>query len=439
MPSVLNKIAKRWSNAFSTYEAKPQVLTYSVGPSSSSRPHTPPRRFSNERTIISSIYTRMGTDFAGIELRHVKVDAQNRYMKDIDSDLARCFSFEANLDQAPRAWRQDIAITLFDEGVAALVPVDYTTDENGNLVDIQTLRVGRIVDWLPKHVRVAVYNEAKGQRDEIVLEKRKVGIVENPFYAVMNEQNSTLQRLIRKLSLLDVVDEQSSSGKLDIMIQLPYAIKTESKRQMAEKRREDIEFQLKDSQYGIAYVDGTEKITQLNRPSENNLLKQVDYLTNLLYEQLGLTKTIMDGTADEATMINYTNRTIEPLLAATTEAMQRVFLGIPGWERKERIKYFRNPFQLVPVSELAEIADKFTRNEIFSSNEIRGFMGVAPSTDPKADELRNSNMPQSELGVVTPAEVPAAPAGPSFEEVESLATDVFDGLSADLDKIAGGS
>jgi len=287
-------------------------------------------------------------------------------------------------------------MSLFDKGVAALVPVDTTINPNTNeIFDIYSLRVGEIVNWYPKHVRLSVYNEEKGAREEVTLEKRFVAIVENPLYSVMNEPNSTLQRLLRKLSLLDTVDEASSSGKLDLIIQLPYVIKSEARRQQAETRRKDIEFQLKGSQYGIAYTDATEKITQLNRPTENNLLKQVEYLTNMLYGQLGITEEIMNGTADEKAMINYFNRTIEPIVDAVVEAMQRSFLGPKGTDNAERILYFRNPFKLVPVADLAEIADKLGRNEIVSSNEFRGFLGMGPSNDPKADELRNSNMPHA--------------------------------------------
>jgi hypothetical protein len=350
--------------------------------------------FFNERSIISSIYNRISIDVAGIGLRHVKLDELGRYSEDIDSFLNRSLNFEPNLDQSPRAFRQDIALTLFDKGCAVVVPVDVSLNPITNeRFDIYTLRVGEVVAWYPKHVKVLLYNEEKGLREEITLEKRMVAIIENPLYAVMNEPNSTLQRLIYKLGLLDAVDEQSGSGKLDIIIQLPYVIKSEARRQQAEQRRQDIEFQLKGSRYGIAYTDGSEKITQLNRPAENNLLAQVEFLTGMLYDQLGITNEIMSGTADEKTMINYFNRTIEPIVESIVESMQRSFLGPLGMMNKERIRYFRDPFKLVPVSEIAEIADKFTRNEILSSNEIRGFMGIPPSTDPKADQLTNSNMP----------------------------------------------
>jgi hypothetical protein len=335
----------------------------------------------------------MAIDVASVDYRHVKVDDQDRYFSDVDSDLNRCLTWEANLDQAPRAFRQDLVLTLFSnaQGVAAIVPVDTTRDPNTNEVfDIQSLRVGEIVQWYPTQVRVNLYNETTGNREDVVLDKRFVAIVENPLRTVMNEPSSTLQRLIRKLSLLDSVDEQTSSGKLDIIIQLPYAINSDKKREQAERRREDIEFQLKGSTYGIAYADATEKITQLNRSAENNLLKQIEYLTKLLYEQLGLTEDVMNGTADEKSMRNYQNRTVEPIVDAAKEAMQRSFIS----KKDERIMYFMDAFKLVPISEIAEIADKLSRNEILTPNEIRGKLGFKPSQEAKADELQNSNMPQ---------------------------------------------
>jgi Phage portal protein len=393
---ILERVKKAW-NAFRYHEQVVSEVEYSIGPSYSTRPDRIRLRYTNERSIISSIYTRIGIDVAGIAIRHVKVDNDGRYSDDIDSALNNCLTLEPNIDQAPRAFRQDIVMTLFDEGVAVVVPVDTYKDPNTHAdFDIFTMRVGKAVSWYPKHVRVSLYNQKTGQREDITLEKRFVAIIENPLYSVMNEPNSTLQRLIRKLNLLDSSDEQIGSGKLDLIIQLPYVIKSEARRQQAEARRKDIEFQLKGSQYGIAYTDGTEKITQLNRPAENNLLKQVEYLTNLLYGQLGITQDIMNGTADEKTMLNYFNRTVEPIIDAVIEAMQRSFLGILGTYKNERIRYFRDPFKLVPVTEIAEIADKFTRNEILTANEIRGFMGIPPSKDPKADKLVNSNMPQSE-------------------------------------------
>ncbi len=391
-------VLKRMWNAFINETNAQTVATegnYIFGPTNSAGPQRNVLRYTNERTIISSIYTRLSIDLAAIDIRHVELDEDSRYKNDAESQLNECFTLEPNLDQGPRAFKQDIVMTLFDKGVTAVVPVDTTVNPStGETFDILALRVGEIVAWYPRHIRVSLYNIASGKRQEVVLEKRNVAIIENPLFSVMNEPNSTLQRLIRKLNLLDTVDEQSGSGKLDIIIQLPYVIKSEAKRQQAEKRREDIEFQLKGSQYGIAYTDGTEKITQLNRPAENNLFKQVEYLTNMLYGQLGLTEEVMNGTADEKAMLSYFNRTIEPLVVAIVEAMQRAFLRRVGTINRERIKYFQNPFKLVPVNDLAEIADKFTRNEILTANEIRGFIGLKPSKDPKADKLINSNMPQ---------------------------------------------
>jgi len=419
-------------NAFRLHEetaTQSAPMLHTVGSSSTARPHAIQSRYTNEKTIISSIYTRIALDFSGPDIRHIQLDEQDRYLKTVNSSLNTCFVLEANIDQAPRAFRKDIAMTLFDSGVAAIVPVDIKIDpDSGRMVEILNLRVGTVVEWYPKHIKVRLYNENKGLREDIVVEKRYSAIIENPLYEVMNETNSTLQRLRRKLHLLDAVDEISSSGKLDLIVQVPYTIKSEARRAEADRRRADIEFQLKGSQYGIAYTDGTEKIIQLNRPSENNLLKQVEYLTNLLYDQLGLTAAVMNGTADEATMINYFNRTIEPLLDATVESMRRSFLGVEGMEKKETIKYFRNPFKLVPIGQIAEIADKFTRNEILSSNEMRSYMGIPPSDDPKADQLINSNMPMQEQ----------APAGPSFEDMDRLMNDVFSGLESDLDQIETG-
>lgn len=359
------------------------------------RPDRTTLRYTNERSIISSIYTRLGIDISSIDMRHVRLDAERRYADDINSGLNECLTVEANLDQAARAFRLDIVLSLFDEGVAAIVPVDTTIDPTVSAgYDIKTLRVGKVVKWMSEHVRVQVYNQATGRREEVTLPKRTVAIVENPFYSVMNEPNSTLQRLIRKLNLLDLVDEQSSSGKLDLIIQLPYVVKSEARKQQAEQRRKEIENQLKGSKYGIAYTDGTEKITQLNRPAENQLLDQVKMLKEELYAQLGLTAEIMNGTADEATVLNYINRTVEPVLAAIAEAMRRSFLTKTARAQGQWIMYFRDPFKLVPISQIADIADKFARNEIASSNDIRQAIGWKPSKDPKADQLINSNMPQ---------------------------------------------
>jgi len=391
--AVLDRLRGAW-NAFRHNDQEIVGYNPNIGPSYGTRPDRIRFNYYNERSVVTAIYTRMSIDIAGVALRHVQVDTNNRYTGDVRSSLNNALTLEPNLDQGPRAFRQDIAMTLFDSGAAVIVPVDTNLNPITNeRFDIFTLRVGKVVAWYPKHVRVSLYNDARGELQEITLEKRYVAIVENPLYAVMNEQNSTLQRLLRKLTLLDTVDEQSSSGKLDIIIQLPYVIKSEARKQQAEQRREDIEFQLKGSKYGIAYTDATEKITQLNRPAENNLLKQVEYLTTLLYNQLGLTESIMNGTADEAAMLNYYNRSIEPIVSAIVEAMQRSFLGPVGTIAGERIQYFRDPFRLVPLSQIAEIADKFSRNEITSPNEIRSIIGLPPSADPKADELRNSNMP----------------------------------------------
>lgn len=405
---ILDGLRRAW-NAFRNTE-NPMELEYtgetSFVPSSPSRSKFV---YFNDKSIVSSIYTRIGIDVSGIPYRHIKLDVYGRYLEDVHSNLNTCLTLEPNIDQAPRAFRQDIAMTLFDKGVAVLVPVDTTLDPNTNeVVDIYTLRVGQVVTWYPKHVKVSVYNEDTGKRQEITLAKRFVAIVENPLYAVMNEPNSTLQRLIRKLALLDTVDEVASSGKLDLIIQLPYVVKSEARKQQAEQRREDIEFQLKGSKYGIAYTDATEKITQLNRPAENNLLKQVEYLINMLYSQLGITDAVMNGTADEKTMLNYFNRTIEPIVDAVVEAMQRSFIGHIGTAKLEKIEYFNDPFKLVPVTQIAEIADKFTRNEILTGNEIRQYMGIQPSKDPKADQLRNSNMPVGDTGSTSvPTPIPA--------------------------------
>lgn len=427
---------ERFKTAWNAFRENDRFLTTVRPPNTypySSRPDQHRfRSYSNERTIVTSIYTRMSIDVAGVGFKHVLYDDEGRYKEDVKSSLAKAFDFEPNLDQGPRAFRQDIVMTLFDKGSAAIVPVDTSQNPNNSEeFDIYTLRVGEILEWYPKHVKVSLYNEAKGQREDITLEKRLVAIVENPLYAVMNSPNSTLQRLIRKLTLLDAIDEQSGSGKLDLIIQLPYVVKSDARKKQAEERRENIQLQLKDSQYGIAYTDATEKITQLNRPAENNLLSQIEYLTKMLYGQLGITEDVMNGTADETAMLNYHNRSIDPILEAIQEAMQRSFLGPIKTDKGERIAYFRDPFKLVPIGSIAEIADKFTRNEIFSSNEMRGYIGVPPSKDPKADQLVNSNMPQGETA-------PPAQAGIPMEEVDSIVNEVFDGLSKDLDDIVEG-
>lgn len=409
MSRISESLKHAW-NAFTNQGAEIENRVYSgyYGSSGSQRSDRPRIAYSNERSIISSIFTRLSIDVAAIDIRHVRTDDQKRYLEDIESGLNNCLTLEANLDQAARQFRQDIVRTLCDRGVCALVPVDTTLNPlSTGGYDILTMRVGEVVSWFPKHVRLSVYNEAKGYREEITLPKKNVAIIENPLYDVMNEPSSTLQRLRRKLGLLDSVDEQVASGKLDLIIQLPYVIKSEARRQAAQQRRTDIEFQLKGSQYGIAYTDATEKITQLNRPAENNLLVQIEYLTKQLYAQLGLTEDIMNGTADEKAMINYYNRTIEPFLTAIVEAMRRNFLTKTARTQRQSIMFFRDPFRLVPLSDIAEIADKFTRNEILSSNEIRQGMGVKPSQDPKADKLVNSNMPVSDTGATDNPDAPA--------------------------------
>lgn len=394
-------IMGRLKHAYNAFVNQDYDRLRDVGESGSSYSYRPDRVrtfVTNERSLITSIMTRISIDVATHEMRHVKLDEAGRYKEDMASGLNECLTVEANLDQAGRAFRQDMAWTILNEGVAAVVPVDTTLNpEISGSWDVKTMRVGNIVYWFPAHVKVSLYNESNGRREDLTLAKRTVAIMENPLYGVMNEPNSTLQRIIRKLNFLDAVDEASSSGKLDILIQLPYVIKSPARKQQAEQRRKDIEFQLKGSKYGIAYTDGTEKITQLNRPAENNLLTQIEFLVKMLYGQLGLTEEIMNGTADEATMLNYINRTIEPLLTTMTEAMIRTFLTKTARTQGQSIMFFTDPFKLVPMEKLAEIADKLTRNEILTSNEFRQILGRKPSTDPKADELRNSNMPQSEL------------------------------------------
>lgn len=367
---------------------------YNIGPSNSYRPDRTRTFIRNEQSIVTSIYTRIALDVASINIRHCRTDENGRFKEYVNSGLDSCLNLEANIDQTGRAFKQDIVESMFDEGVVAIVPVDTTMDptKTGSY-DIQTMRTGKILEWYPEHVKVQLYNQKTGHREELILPKRIIGIIENPMYSIINEPNSTMQRLIRKLTLLDRVDETTSSGKLDMIIQLPYVIKSESRRKEAEKRKKDIEEQLK-GPYGIAYVDGTEKIIQLNRPVENNLMKQVEYLRNELYSQLGITQEVLNGTADEQTMLNYNSRTIEPIVSAITDEMTRKFLTKTARSQSQTIMFFRDPFRLVPVNNIAEIADKLTRNEILTSNEIRGVIGFKPSDDPKADKLINSNLNQ---------------------------------------------
>ena len=362
----------------------------------------------NERTIVTSVYNRIALDVSAVEIKHVRIDENDRYKETINSGINSCFNTEANIDQTGRAFIQDIVMSMLDEGCVAIVPIDTTTSPvNSNTYDILSMRTGKILQWYPNHVQVRVYNEKTGNKEDIILPKSSVGIIENPLYAVINEPNSTMQRLIRKLSLLDAVDEQSGSGKLDLIIQLPYTIKTEARRKQAEMRRKEIEMQLTGSKYGIAYTDGTEHITQLNRPIENNLMKQIEYLTSMLYSQLGITQSILDGTADEKTMLNYYSRTIEPIISAIVDEMKRKFLTKTARSQGQSFLFFRDPFKLVPINDIANVADTFTRNEILSSNEIRQLIGIKPSSDPKADMLRNSNLNQADQEVVQEEETPS--------------------------------
>ena len=391
--ALTNRLQHAW-NAFLNRD--PTYWRASYGPASYYRPDKIRPTMGNERSMVSSVYNRIALDVAYIDIFHARLDDDGRYTEQISSGLNECLNLSANIDQTGKAFIQDIVMSMMDEGVVAIVPVDTTINpEKSGSFDILSMRTGKIKEWYPEHVTVELYNEKTGRKEDLLLPKNTIGIIENPLYAVMNEPNSTLQRLIRKLNLLDVIDEQSGSGKLDLIIQLPYVIKTPARKQQAEERRRDIEMQLAGSKYGIAYTDGTEKITQLNRPVENNLMKQIEYLTNMLYSQLGLTQEILNGSADEKTMLNYYNRTIEPIVSSIVDEMKRKFLTKTARTQGQSIVYFRNPFKLVPVAELAEISDKLTRNEIASSNEIRQIIGWKPSDEPGADELRNKNLNQS--------------------------------------------
>ena len=397
--SFISRLKSGW-NAFRNRDPT-GVYTQNIGPSYSYRQDR--NRFSrgNERSIIVSVYNRIAMDAAAISMKHVQLDKNGRFSSEVNSGLNNCMNLEANIDQTGRAYMQDLVQSMLDEGVVADIPVE--TDKDPNMTEsyqIRSMRTGKILDWYPRHVKVRVYNEETGQKEDIVLPKKNIGIIENPLYAVMNEPSSTMQRLIRKLNLLDAIDEQSGSGKLDLIIQLPYSVKSELRKKQADQRREDIIEQLK-GPFGIAYTDGTEKIIQLNRPIENNLMKQIEYLTSQLYSQLGITQTIMDGTADDKTMLNYYNRTIEPIVAAIADERKRKFLSKTARTQGQSIMFFRDPFKLVPVNDLAEIADKLTRNEIATSNEMRQVIGWKPSDDPKADELRNSNISQAKQDIGT--------------------------------------
>ena len=392
-------LGSRFRNAWNVFFNKDPTNYYKdVETTYSYRPDRVRFSRGNERSIITSVYNRIALDCASIDIKHVQLDDNGRYLSTRDSGLNNCLTADANLDQTGRAFIQDVVISMFDEGCVAIVPVD--TDRNPkdtSSYEILTMRTGKILEWRPSKVKVRAYDENTGKKEDIILPKKNVGIIENPFYSVMNEPNSTLQRLIRKLNLLDAIDEQSGSGKLDLIIQLPYVIKTDARRQQAETRRKDIETQLSGSKYGIAYTDGTERITQLNRSVDNNLMSQIEYLTSMLYSQLGITQSVLDGTADEKTMLNYYNRTIEPIISVIVDEMKRKFLTKTAKSQNQSILFFRDPFKLVPVNDIAEIADKFTRNEIMTSNEIRQAIGMKPSNDPKADELRNSNISESKM------------------------------------------
>ena len=421
----------RLKHACNAFTGNIQMNYRDLGMSYSYRADRPRMSRGNERSIVTSVYNRIALDVAALNVQHVRLDENGRFLSVIDDGLNNCLTLEANVDQTARSFIQDVVISMFDEGSVAIVPVDTTTDPNvSGSYDIQSLRVGQILDWYPQYIRTRVYNEQTGRKEDIVVPKSAVAIIENPLYAVINEPNSTMQRLIRKLNLLDVIDEQSGSGKLDLIIQLPYVIKTEARRQQAENRRKDIESQLSGSKYGIAYTDGTEHITQLNRSVNNNLMSQIEYLTSMLYSQLGITQSILDGTADEKTMLNYNNRTIEPIISAIVDEMKRKFLTKTARSQRQSISFFRDPFKLVPVNEIAEIADKFTRNEIMTSNEIRQVVGMKPSDDPRADELRNKNLSEPSGSDQQSEEAPIT----TDNSVEESASDLDDKISKQKSK-----
>lgn len=421
----------RLKHAWNAFTGNIKMNYRDLGMSYSYRADRPRMSRGNERSIVTSVYNRIALDVAALNVQHVRLDENGRFLSVIDDGLNNCLTLEANVDQTARSFIQDVVISMFDEGSVAIVPVDTTTDPNvSGSYDIQSLRVGQILDWYPQYIRTRVYNEQTGRKEDIVVPKSAVAIIENPLYAVINEPNSTMQRLIRKLNLLDVIDEQSGSGKLDLIIQLPYVIKTEARRQQAENRRKDIESQLSGSKYGIAYTDGTEHITQLNRSVNNNLMSQIEYLTSMLYSQLGITQSILDGTADEKTMLNYNNRTIEPIISAIVDEMKRKFLTKTARSQRQSISFFRDLLKLVPVNEIAEIADKFTRNEIMTSNEIRQVVGMKPSDDPRADELRNKNLSEPSGSDQQSEEAPIT----TDNSVEESASDLDDKISKQKSK-----
>lgn len=404
-PSLTSRVKNAW-NAFRNRD--PTMFYREPGMSYGYRPDRVRFSRGNERSIVTSVYNRIAMDVASIDIKHCQLDENGRYIKDRNSRLNNCLTLEANIDQTARTFKQDIVMSMFDEGEVAVVPVEADGDPiTSESFDVISMRTGRVIEWFPRSVKIELYNDRTGRKEQIIMPKRAVALIPNPMYAVMNEPNSTLKRLVRKLNLLDAIDEQSGSGKLDLIIQLPYTVKGELRQKQADDRRDSIIEQLK-GPYGIAYIDATEKVTQLNRPVENNLMKQIEYLTNMLYSQLGMTPSVLDGTADEKTMLNYNNRTIEPIVAAITDAMKRSFLSKTARTQGQTIMAFRDPFKLVPVNNIAEIADKFTRNEILTSNEIRQIIGFKPSKDPKADELVNSNIAQPNDGEQNP-QTPAIP------------------------------
>lgn len=451
--SFNDRIQHAW-NAFRNKEPTQSNLSNvnhfdtDLGPGYYSRPDRNRLAGSTNQSIVGALYNRIAIDVAAVTISHVRVDNNNKYIEDIDSSINYALSVEANIDQTGRALIQDAAMSLFDEGCIAIVPIDTSFDPSiSGSYEIHTLRVGKIIAWYPEHIKVELYNQQKGYKESITVRKDYAAIIENPLYSVMNEPNSTLKRLIRKLNILDSIDEQSGSGKLDLIIQLPYVIKTEARRAQADIRRKDIEMQLSNSKYGIAYADGTEKITQLNRPVDNNLMAQITYLTSMLYNQLGLTESVFDGTADEKTMLNYFNRTIGPLLNAVVDEMKRKFLTKTARSQKQSIMYFTDPFKLVPVTQLAEIADKFTRNEILSSNEVRSIIGYKPSQDPKADELRNKNLNNTDPTQIqnsnpvdnsTPIDDGSGDSARVIDQQGVVMNDLLNGLETDIDNILGG-
>lgn len=394
---LIDRLKHAW-NSFTSEEYN-AAKNYSIGYSSTIRPDR--MRFSrgNEKSIVTSIYNRIAVDCSTVKIKHVRIDKEERFLETIESGINTCFNVESNKDQAARAFIQDVVMSMFDEGCVAIVPIDTTADIKSGSFDIHSVRTGKILQWFPDHIQVEVYNDRKGIKQNLTMPKKSVAIIENPHHAVMNERNSVLQRLIRKLNILDAIDEQSGSGKLDLIVQLPYIIKTDSRRKQADQRRKDMEQQLASSKYGIAYTDGAEKVTQLNRPVENNLLKQIEYLTSMLYGQLGINESVLDGSANEEVMLNYMNRTIEPIIAAISMELNRKFLTKTARTQGQTIKYFNDPFRLVTISNLVNAADKFTRNEIMTSNEFRQIIGMRPVKDPRADELRNKNLNSKDEGI----------------------------------------